>query len=333
MARVLVTGASGFIGRHLCRALVERGDEVTALVRPGSARGALEALGCRFAEGDMMRPDTLNVAGSDLVFHLAGMLKVPWKPAFRTVNVEGARHIAAACAQATSAPILILVSSLAAAGPSSDDQPRDETQPPQPVSIYGRVKLAAEEAVGAFADVVPTSVARPPMVFGEADRGTLPLFRSAARGWSFTPAGAKRRVSLIHAADLARALIAIADKGQRLAPEDPASGVYFTADPDPVTLSELTMMMAEAAGRSQVRTVAVPRALLWCAAAAGELYGRAADRPAVFNLDKYREVTAGSWICATDKLHALGFAGEPLADRLAQTVQWYREHGWLRDTT
>ena len=333
MTRVLVTGASGFIGRHLCRALVERGDDVMALVRPGSSRDELSALGARFVEGDMMKPDSLRapVAEVDRVFHLAGMLKVPWRPSFRTVNVEGARNVAAACAAASSPPVLIVVSSLAAAGPSPDAEPRDESCPARPVSVYGQVKLDTEAAAHAFADSVPVSIVRPPMVFGEGDRAMLPLFRQAARGYALRVGPGDRRISLIHVADLAQALIAIAERGQRVmcGSDDLGSGVYFAASEERPTWTELSALMVNATGRTKSREIACPRALLWCAAAAAELYGRLMDRPVPLNLDKYREIVAGSWTCAVDKLGELTVETQSIADRLTSTARWYRERGWL----
>ena len=82
-------------------------------------------------------------------------------------------------------------------------------------------------------------------------------------------------------------------------------------------------------GRTKLAQIRVPQPVLWLAAAASEAVGRALDRPRYLNLDKHREMTAGSWICDSDKLHALGFEAAPLKQRLAQTVAWYRQAGWL----
>ncbi|MCA9547417.1 MAG: NAD-dependent epimerase/dehydratase family protein, partial [Myxococcales bacterium] len=116
----LVTGATGFIGHHVVQALLGAGWRVRALVRPRSDVTALATLGSELCLGDVGEPSSLDpaVAGCAAVFHLASLLKVPWKADFHRVNVAGAEHVAAACARASAPPTLVLMSSLAAAGPA-----------------------------------------------------------------------------------------------------------------------------------------------------------------------------------------------------------------------
>lgn len=326
----LVTGATGFIGRYLVAALRARGWPVRALARPTSDLAGLDA---EPAIGDIARPETLPpaMAGVDVVFHLASLLKVPWKPAFHTVNVDGTAHVARAAAGAGAA--LVVVSSLAAAGPFGDARPRREDDPPAPVSRYGRVKRAAEVAAAREAAGAPVSIVRPPMVFGAGDRGALPLFRGAARGWHALPSRRPSRIGLVHAADLAEALVAIAERGERLpAGADGADGrgVYQVAAGEAPTYAELGRRIGAAAGRDRVRVLALPSAVTALAATAGELVGRLRDRPTVLNRDKYREAVGGSWWCASDKIGGLGWAPAAGLDaRLAQTVEGYRADGWM----
>jgi nucleoside-diphosphate-sugar epimerase len=333
MARVLVTGATGFVGGALVRALVAAGHDVTCLVRPGSHRAALEALGVRFAEGDTGAPESLkhsiSLANPESVFHAAAMLKAPWRPAFRSANVEGTRNVARACAQAARVPKLVVVSSLAAAGPAPAGRLRVESDPAAPISKYGRVKRASEEAAAEFASAVPVTIVRPPMVFGDADRSALPLFRMAARGLAVVPGTARHRVSLVHADDLAALLVALIDRGETLGPA-PGEGVYQVDGSDAPTTGELLQRIGAACGRPRVRVVALPRALPWLAAAASEAWGRLRDRPTVLNLDKVTELHAGAWAGdATKARKQLGFQPLALDARLAQTAAGYRGRGWL----
>ncbi len=329
----LVTGASGFIGGRLVRALVADGWAVRALVRPTSRRGALEAQGVECVVGDLGDQDSLTraAAGVDVVFHLASLLKVPWKAAFETVNVAGTEAVARACAAGATPPTLVLVSSMAAAGPALDGRGRRETDPPAPVSRYGRVKLAAERAAAAFAGQVPQSVVRPPMVFGPGDLGTLPLFRGAARGWHVVPQRGPMRVGLIHADDLAQALIAVARRGERVAADGPVgAGVYHVSSGEALAYGDLGPLIGAGLGR-RVRTVRLPALVTRLAAAISEAIGRLRDRPTVLNLDKYREGTAGDWLCDISKCQqGLGFApAEPAAARLAETARWYQDEGLI----
>lgn len=320
--RVLVTGASGFIGRHLVRVLLEAGHSVDALVRGSSSRAGLD--GARPVLGDILDPASLAqaMAEVEVVFHLASLLKMPWAPAFRTVNTEGTRNLAQAVAARTSPPVLVVVSSLAAAGPSPPDDPRDEGRPPRPVSIYGRVKLDAEEA--ALVDA-PISIVRPPMVFGEGDRSVFPIFRTTRRGFHLVPTFADHRVSLIHATDLAHALLQVGLHGQRRprGTSDPGLGVYYAADRAQPTYAELGRWIGRAQGREQVRLLRLPGPLTATVAAISEGLGRLRDRPTFLNRDKWREASAGSWICRAAKLEALGWGPAPLEDRLTATARSY----------
>ena len=323
--RVLVTGATGFIGGHVVAALVEAGHAVTALVRASSSRTDLAALGVRFAVGDVLAPETLRapVSAVDAVIHLASLLKMPWSPDFRSVNVGGTASVAAAAASCATPPVVVVVSSMAAAGPASA-APRREDDAPAPVSRYGEVKLAAEQA--AIAAGVPLSIVRPPMVFGEGDRTVLKLFRSVARGIHVVPTRRSNAVSLVHARDLARALVRVAEAGERVG-TSAGQGLYHVAADETLDYGDLGQHIATALEVSAPRVVRIPSQVTFVAAALGEAVARLRDEPAFLNLDKYREVTGGSWTCTNAKVRALGWHPAPLAQRLAETARWYRENG------
>ncbi len=336
MASILVTGASGFIGRHVVRAVLAGGDEAVCLLRPNADRGALEALGARCVIGDMTDAESLVPAlrGVDGVIHAAAMLKAPWRPEFASANINGTANIAAACAARSSPPPLVVVSSLAAAGPAPGAAPRTEAMPATPISIYGRVKRDAELAAAASAALVPITIVRPPMVFGENDRSALTLFRAAGNGWHPVPGGSRHRLSMIHAADLADLLHRALLQGERLPPDGGGTdgqGLYYASADETPTLPELGAMIAAAMERPAPRVLPVPLAVLRIAAAFGELKGRITDRPQLMNLDKARELASGPWLCSAEKAkRTLGFAPAPLAARLRQTADGYREQGWLR---
>ncbi|HEY6105649.1 MAG TPA: NAD-dependent epimerase/dehydratase family protein, partial [Anaeromyxobacteraceae bacterium] len=151
--RWLLTGATGFIGLTLAERLRARGDAVRALARASSRVEELSALGVDLVRGDVTDPRSLPAAvdGCEAVVHLAGLTKALGPEEYRRVNVLGARHLAAACSEARPGPVLVLVSSLAAAGPALAGRPRREEDPPAPVSDYGRSKLEGEQEVRALA--------------------------------------------------------------------------------------------------------------------------------------------------------------------------------------
>lgn len=332
--RALVTGASGFIGGHLARALRAAGYDVRCLVRATSNRAALEPLGVEFAVGDITDPASLVAATADVdaVFHLASLLKAPWMTAFHTVNIQGSANVAAACAAQPLPPTLVLASSLAAGGPvTPGDPPRREVDGASPVSIYGRVKRAAEEAATDHADRVPMTVVRPPMVFGEGDRSALALFRSVSRGIHLLPGLPGTCISMVHAQDLAAAMIAAAERGERVGTGAEGTGVYYVADALTPTWAEVGSLVAAALDRKPPRILRMPRALLWLVTAASELGGRIRRRPVFLNLDKYREARAGSWACDVGKAtRELGLRTAPLDVRLRETARWYIDQGWIK---
>ena len=354
MAKVLVTGGTGFIGSHLAAALLRHGDEVTCLVRKTSlssrrdrGRGSpaerldrLKALGVTIASGDVTDRESLTapVAGKSIVYHLAGRVAALTGREFLQVNRQGVENLAQACAEQPDPPVLLMVSSLAAAGPAPPGRLRTETDPLRPVSDYGRSKRAGEQAAEQFADRVPVTVVRPPIVFGEADKSSYPWFQSVERyGVHLVPGLKPRRFSLIHADDLCELLILAAERGNRLAPPQPhretprAGGYYFAASEDHPTYHQLGQMIGEALGHRRTLVIGFPTPMVWAVAGIGELVSHVRRRPVYLGMDKAREATAGSWACSAQKAKdELGFSpGAPLPERIRQTAQWYRQEGWL----
>jgi len=339
MTKVLVTGASGFIGTHLTRALVAQGDDVTCLVRRTSQVDTLREAGVRLLCGDVTDRESLSaaVAGQEIVYHLAGCTKaLDWRCFYR-VNQRGVANIAQACAGCTSPPTLIVTSSLAAAGPSVDGRPRTEADRPAPVSHYGHSKRAGERAAEAFADRVPITIVRPPIVLGEGDRMGLPLFRSINRfRVHMVPGEIRRRFSVIHADDLAQLLILAAQRGKRLPPHGHEGsrvpqGYYFASCEEDLAYADLGRMVAEAVGRHLLVVIPAAAPVVWTVAYAGEAVARIRHDPLFMNVDKAREITAGSWVCSAQRAAAeLGFrVSAPLPQRLRQTAEWYRREGWI----
>jgi len=334
---VLVTGASGFIGQHLVRRLIERGDRVSCLVRATSPIDELRSSGARLIVGDVIdragMERALAESRAGVVFHLAGLLKAVRTADFARVNAGGVESVAAACAGRAGRTLLIVVSSLAAAGPCAGDQPLMEGDSPAPVSAYGRSKLAGELAAARRAGEMEITIVRPPIVFGPGDRGVLEMFRPIAHsGLHVVPGSKERRVSLVHVADLVELLLLAAGKGERLRPDGaPGQGTYFVAaDHDP-TYAELGQAIARALGKKRATVVHMPGPLVRLVGLCGDSLGFVRQRPGWLNSDKMAEALAGSWICSSAKARArLGWSpAVPWTERLRETARWYRQAGWL----
>lgn len=344
MSKALVTGASGFIGYHLVQALAERGDHVTALVRKTSNVERIEPFGVGLAHGDLTDPESLGraVAGQDVVYHLAGRVKALRLRGLYDANEGGTENVCRACAEQDAPPALVVVSSLAAAGPKFKDRLRHEGDPPRPRSHYGRSKRAAEAVAERYADRVPITVVRPPIVFGEADPACYHMFRAIwLSNIHFVPGIFPKQFSLIHASDLARLLILAAEQGERLPPKpdpdaDPTGeGYYFGSSGEEPSYYELGRMIGAALGRRRVVLMPCPRVAVWVVAGFNDLVARLRGQAAYFSIDKAREATTSyGWACSGEKAaRQLGFSVTvPVAERLGQTAKWYRENGWLGDS-
>jgi nucleoside-diphosphate-sugar epimerase len=304
-------------------ALVARGDGVTALVRRPARAEALRALGCRLVEGGIGDEGArlALVDGADVVFHVAGLVAARSEAEFLRVNRDGAGGLAEAAARAGLGR-LVLVSSLAVTGPSGPGLRVDEASGTGPVTAYGRSKEAGEEAVRSAG--VPFTILRPPAVYGPRDRGFLALFRMAARGVVPLLGDGARELTLVHAADLARALVAAATS--------PATRgrTYHAGNAEPVTQRDLAAALGRALGRA-VRCVTLPTAAVRGVLGAAGAAARALGRAPLLDGDKANELLAPGWACSSDALRRdTGWtAAIPLEQGLAETARHYREAGWL----
>ena len=327
--RVLVTGASGFIGLALVERLAARGDRVRALVRPTSRTAELVRLGVELVEGSLADPASLvpAVDGCDLVVHLAGAVKALRTGDLFRVNAEGTRNVALACAGRSPPPRLVYVSSLAAAGPSTGDRPRTEEDPLAPVSLYGESKLAGEDAVRAVSHQVEASVVRPPVVYGPRDRELVPPLIRMARVGVVPRTGGEKRYSIVHVSDLCDAILLVAERGRRVGPVG-TDGTYFVDDGSVHTWDEIALAACDALGRS-ARVLPLPEAVGFLVAAVSSAVAAVTGTPTILSLDKAKELRQAAWTCSSERAaRELRYRPRlPLRDGMRETVAWFREHG------
>jgi nucleoside-diphosphate-sugar epimerase len=328
---VFVTGGTGFVGSHLVNALRARRDTITCLVRrPTLVKPLGWGSEVRLVQGDLDNEAALRDActGADVVFHVAGKIVARSAAEFMATNRDGTANVLEAARDA-GVGRFVLVSSLAVAGPTTPGHPVDESRPPAPVTDYGRSKLAAEVLVRAMPSTMAWTIIRPPVVYGEWDRGTLKIFQLARLGVVPVFGDGSQELSVIHAEDLARGLIAAAT-----APAA-AGRLYFAAHPTITTSRGLVIAAARGLGsgprRHAPRIVPVPPALargvLWAAGTLAHLMGRAT----LLSADKGNEYLAPAWTCRSDALtRDTGWHAEIELDvGLRRAADWYREVGWL----
>lgn len=337
MSSVLVTGATGFIGLHLVEGLVRRGDAVRCLVRLTSPVEPLKALGVELVTAPLDDAAALRsaVAGTDVVFHVAGLIRAFRNQDFYRVNQDGTAQLAKACAAQSNPPRLVLVSSIAAAGPCQRGQIRIESDPPVAVSHYGRSKLGAERAAEKWAAQVPLTIVRPGIVFGPRDTGFTQVLRSIRHFYChLSPGFHPPPLSYLHVADLVELLLIAAERGGRVSANGdgkPGQGCYFAAAPEHPTYAELGHIVRGMLGRPNAPVVPVPGPIAYCVGGLNEFIGRLRGSPEELCRDKIRDALAASWACSGEAARRdLGFSpARPLAARLEETVEWCLENRWV----
>ena len=335
MARVLVTGATGFIGQHLVQHLVKFNHDVICLVRDHLKKSRFESDEIRCVVGDITDLVSLKraIKTCDLVMNLAGVTKSLSRRELFAVNERGVANVARVCAERTTPPALIHVSSISASGTQPGLQVVNDNPVDRPVSNYGSSKLAGELALRRYASRAPISILRPTIVFGEGDRDVWPIFQSIHHcGWAFLSPFARRHFSFIHAADLSQAIRLVAFGGERLGGSH-AGGTYYAADPEALSFEQFAHAVGKCLDRNHTRILATPRLFTYLLGGLCSLGSQFTRKPFVMSCDKAREANAGPWCCDVSGLSALGFQTVPLRSRLQQTADWYRRQGWLPQVT
>jgi len=322
--KILVTGGTGFVGGHLIGELLAAGgNQVTVLVRD-SARLAT----CAFSGAVTALPgDLLSSApfpeDTELVFHLAAVTKAVSPGEFTRVNLDGTRALMEKLRPLKKLRKVVLLSSLAAAGPNRDNEPLREETPAEPISRYGRSKLAQEEIVIAHCPV-PYVIIRAPIVFGPGDMDMLDVFRIINRGIIPVLGRSRRRYSLVYVKDLARGMIAAAFSTSR-------NETFYVANPEAVEWQAFMEQISLLLGGKKARKIVIPEALGRVLAEFSEMRIRAFGNKAIFNLDKFNEMKSPAWVCSPAKIEALLHFQPcvPLPAALGETISWYREQGFL----
>ena len=300
--RLAITGGTGFVGSHLIDVALAAGHHVNALTR----RDQAERPGIEWIAGDLSNRDALEqlVSGADAVIHVAGTISGQSAAAFELGNVAGTLAMLAA-ATAGGIHRFVHVSSLAAREPK--------------LSLYGASKCKGEELV--MSSGLDWAIVRPPAVYGPGDKETLELFRMAKLGVMLMPP--KGRVSVIHADDLARLLLALAG------PEAP-SGVLIEPDDGKAggwTHREFARALGNAVG-TRPAIVSSPGILLRIAARADQLLRR--DK-AKLTPDRAAYFSHRNWVVEPKRgaPPALWKPQVQTQQGLDATAAWYRDRGWL----
>ena len=325
--KVLLTGASGFVGSHVLDCLRSRGVATAILLRPSSDRAFLapHLNAVEIRAGSINDPASLREAMRDAthVIHCAGCTKAIRVSEFYDINHAGTRQVVEAVnAQEGRIQRLVHISSLAAIGPGTREHPARESDTPHPVSEYGRSKLAGENEVRERCRAQWTIV-RPPAVYGPRDAGFLSLFEAVNRHL-LPRTNPRQALSLVYVEDLVQGIVRCLDHPAA------AGKSYFIAQRQIVTGREMAEEIARQIGHWTM-PLPLPTPLFWPVCLLAQLASRVTGKAGVLSLQKYAELRAPGWVCDPSLgERELRWRCETLLDcGIQRTLEWYRKNGRL----
>ncbi len=326
--KVLLTGATGFLGSHVAERLHREGHEIRALVRKTSKTDLLEQLGAELCVASLEKGEGLEeaVEGIDAVVHGAAIVKAKRPEDFIRVNAGGTRNlIEAVKAHAPDVKRFVYVSSLAAHGFKKENGPLPYDAEPNPVTHYGRSKLEGEGYVLAAKDEIPVTILRPPAIYGPRDSEMIAFFQIVSRRMVAFLGDSSRRTSLIYATDCADAIY------RALTLEHPSGRVYFVEDGRAYSQREFVSIVEDALDKKAIVKIPVPIGVVRAVAAGSELYGKITDQAVMLTRDKVNELDAEQLCCPADPIREeLGWTPEiQFEEGARRSIAWYRENGML----
>lgn len=300
--RLLLTGATGFIGRYLLQELKESGYEVWVAIRSESNRKALSSehlVELDYTSTEQMKSAFEEIGGFDYIVHNAGVTKCSRPTTFMEVNYGNTSRLLQALEQPPQLPKCFLyMSSMSSFAPNLTEHPLRSDSPQYPITAYGRSKLAAETAVAATK--IPHVILCPTGVYGKGDQDYTLSIQTMKKGFSFVTGTTPQLLSFVHVRDVARAVSFL------LQHPESYGARYLLSDGKDYTDRDFTKIVSQLIGR-RVKEVRVPLRLVKRACTIGDKVGKLVGKPLLFNQDKYPILAQHNWLCDITPLLSLGF--------------------------
>lgn len=333
--KILITGASGFIGSAIVSKALELGYETWAGIRASSNRDRLQDkrinfIDLNYADTNTLTNELVSFASKngkfDAIVHVAGITQAIRKKDFDKINFLYTKNFVDALVHADMVPkTFVFMSSLGAIGVGDEInyEPMQWDKTPNPNTAYGESKLLAENYMKSTPNF-PYVILRPTGVYGPNDKDYLILMKAVKKGVNVGAGFKKQLLSFIYVNDLVDIVFLSIDKGI-------ARKEYFVSDGCSYTDDEFNKIVQRALNRKRVLRLKIPLFLVKAASHVSEKIGELLNKSVTFNTDKYKIMKQRNWTCDIGPLQKeLNFTPQIyLEEGVEKTIAWYKEKRWL----
>ena len=330
--KILITGASGFIGSFIVEEALKQGFETWAAIRKSSSKEYLQDERIHFIELNLSSKaqliEQLRPHQFDYVVHAAGVTKCLNKADFRRINTEGTKNLVDALLD-LQMPLkrFVFLSSLSVFGAIKERLPYDEIREddtPQPNTEYGRSKLEAERYIDSIGSRLPYTILRPTGVYGPREKDYFMMAKSIKQHIDFAVGYQRQDITFVYVTDVVQAVFLALEKGE-------TGRKYFLSDGQIYQSTTFSDLIHEELGRPWWLRITAPVWVLRVVTFFGEYIGHMTGKVTALNNDKYNILRQRNWRCDIEPARReLGF--EPkvqLKEGVKTTIQWYKDHKWL----
>jgi nucleoside-diphosphate-sugar epimerase len=330
--KILITGASGFIGSFIVEEALKRGFETWAAVRKSSSKAYLQDERINFIELNLSSKEQLveqlKDKEFDYVVHAAGVTKCLNKQDFSRINTQGTKNLVDALIE-VGMPLkrLVFISSLSIFGAIKEQQPYEEireTDTPKPNTAYGKSKLEAEKYLKSLGTRVPYIILRPTGVYGPREKDYFIMAKSIKGHSDFAVGYQRQDITFVYVQDVVQAVFLALEKGEN-------GRKYFLSDGQVYQSTTFSDLIHEELGRPWWIRITAPVWVLRVITFLGEYVGRMTGKVTALNNDKYNILKQRNWRCDIQPaVDELGYQPKyNLEQGVKETIKWYKDNGWL----
>lgn len=330
--KILVTGASGFIGSFIVEEALKRGFETWAAVRKSSSRKFLQDERIHFIELNLSSEEQLKeqLKGQafDYVVHAAGVTKCLHKEDFFRINTEGTKNLVRALTD-LQMPLkrFVYISSLSIMGAIREEQPYREIRErdtAKPNTAYGKSKLEAEQWLDTVSEKFHYVILRPTGVYGPRERDYYMMFKSIQSHTDFAVGFRQQDITFVFVTDVVQAVFLALEKGE-------TGRRYFLSDGEVYQSSTFSDLIRSELGNPWWIRITAPLWLLRVITFCGEYIGHLTGKVTALNNDKYHIMKQRNWRCDIGPARQeLGYEPQvKLAEGVRRSVEWYKKNKWL----